>query len=251
MTTARIDLHAKVISPSVVSRAKSRGLDGIVYAPHFTRLPAIRERAERFSEDGFAVISAREVFTGSWRNRKHVLALDLDEPVPDFITLEAAMEEFSRQDATVLVPHPEFATVSLSSADVRTYSDLIRAVETYNPKHLPSHNRRAGTISERLGMPAFTSSYAHLSGTVGEAWTAFPDLEPDQDAVIEALDAGAPRSIEHRQGIGHRVRCTAEISHLLWENTWEKFERVVLSGREATHPRHPAYEGRFDDVAVY
>ena len=55
----------------------------------------------------------------------------------------------------------------------------------------------------------------------------------------------------HRSGISHQLRCLAEFSHLGYENTWEKFDRIVLSGMEPTHPRHIAYDGKFDDVAVY
>jgi hypothetical protein len=54
-----------------------------------------------------------------------------------------------------------------------------------------------------------------------------------------------------RRGRSHALRCRAEFAHLAWENTWEKFERVLLSGMEPTHPRHIAYDGAFDDVAEY
>jgi hypothetical protein len=36
-----------------------------------------------------------------------------------------------------------------------------------------------------------------------------------------------------------------------YENSWEKVDRLFLSGTEPTHPGHIAYGGRFDDVAVY
>jgi predicted metal-dependent phosphoesterase TrpH len=43
----RIDPHVKVLDDRVVRRAKARGIDAVVYAPHFTRLPEIRDRAAR------------------------------------------------------------------------------------------------------------------------------------------------------------------------------------------------------------
>lgn len=246
----RVDLHVKVLTERVVERAKARGLDALVYAPHFRRLPAIRERAARFSDAELTVVPAREVFTGSWRARSHVLGIGLQDPIPDFITLEGALAELTRQDAAVLAPHPTFLTVSLSAADLREHRDRIHAVETYNPKHWPHHNRRARALSAELDVPAFTSSYAHLESTVGEAWTTFPDLDPTADALVTALRSSHPRSIERERGVGHRLRCALEFGHLGVENTWKKFDRVVLSGTEATHPGHPAYGGRFDDVRV-
>ena len=247
----RVDPHVKVLDASVVERAKARGLDAIVYAPHFTRLPEIRERAARFTDDDLLVVPAREVFTGSWRDRKHVLAIGLAEPVPDFLTLDAAMDEFDRQGAAVLAPHPEFMTVSLTGADLRRYDERVHALEVYNPKHLPSHNRAARRLAAEADLPAFGSSYAHLRGTVGEVWTTFEDLEPGEDGLVSALKSGAPRRVERRRGSAHRLRCAAEFAHLFYENSVEKVDRVVLSGMEATHPLHPVYEGRFDDVAVY
>lgn len=244
-TGVRVDPHVKVIDEAIVDRAKARGLDAVVYAPHFTRLPAIRETAERLSDDELTVIPAREVFTGTWRNRKHVLALDLEAPVPDFVGLDAAFEEFARQDAVVLVPHPGFLTVSLDRADVERYREAIHGVETYNPKHLGIHNRAAETIARETGRPAFGSSYAHLPGTVGEAWTTFPDIERSAAAVVEALRTGAPRTVDHRSGASHRLRRAMEFGHLFYENSVSKFDRVVLSGTEPTHPDQPAYGGRF------
>ncbi len=251
MTEFRVDPHVKVLDERVVARAKRRGLDALVYAPHFTRLPEIESRARAFSDEELLVVPARELFTGGWRNRKHVLAAGLSEPIPDYLTLEATMRELDRQDAAVLVPHPEFATVSLDAADIDRYGDLVDAVEVYNPKHWARHNGRAGEIARGTGLPAFGSSYAHLRRSIGEVWTAFEEPLTSVPSVVEAFREGLPRRVYHRRGWSHAVRCGAEFTHLGWENSWQKFERVVLKGREATHPCHPAYGGRFDDDAVY
>jgi len=247
----RVDMHVKVLDEAVVERAKQRGLDALVYAPHFTRLPQIRERAARFSDDDLLVVPAREIFTGDWRTRKHVLALDLEDPVPDFCTLEGTMSELRRQDAVVLVPHPEFMTVSLDRDDIETYRDLVDAVEVYNPKHWRRHNRRAREIARELDLPGVTSSYAHLRRTVGEAWTSFPDPLADEGDLFEALRSGAPRRVFHREGLEHVLRCRLEFAHLGWENSWKKFDRVYLQGTEPTHPGHIAYGGAFDDIRLY
>lgn len=246
----RVDPHVKVLDAGVVERAKARGLDALVYAPHFTRLPAIQAAADRFSDDELTVIPGREVFTGSWRNRKHVLALGLEAPVPDFIDLAAAFEAFDRQEAVVLVPHPGYLTVSLDRHDIDQYRDRVHAIETYNPKHWPRHNRAARAIARASALPSFGSSYAHLPGTVGEAWTTFPDVDPSAGAVIEAFRTGAPRTVEHRPGIDHRLRCAAEFAHLFYENSLSKAYHLA-KGPKATNPNHPAYGGRFDEARSY
>ncbi|WP_226012558.1 PHP-associated domain-containing protein [Halomicrobium salinisoli] len=247
----RVDPHVKVLDEAVVERAKARGLDALVYAPHFTRLPEIRREAERYSDDELSVFPARELFTGSWQHRRHVLAVGLDEPVPDFLTLDATMDELERQGAAVLVPHPEFLTVSLDAGEIERYRDRIDALEVYNPKHWPHHNERARSLAAEYDLPPFGSSYAHLRGTVGEAWTAFEERFETVQDLATALRAGAPRHVFHRSGVDHGLRRALEFAHLGYENSWEKIDRLFLQGTEATHPDHVAYQGRFDDVKVY
>ena len=247
----RVDAHVKVLDERVVARAKERGVDALVYAPHFTRLPTVRRRADRFSDDELTVVPGREVFTGDWSNRRHLLVIGLADPVPDYVTFEGAMAEFERQDAAVLVPHPEFATISLTRPELAAHDARIHAIETYNTKLLGHQNRRARDIADDLDLPGFGSSYAHLRGTVGEAWTAFEGELPDAEAIVEAFREGRPRTVVHRGGLGHRLRGLVEFGHLGYENTWVKADRLFLSGEEPTLPSNVAYEGRFDDVAVY
>ncbi|WP_058367196.1 PHP-associated domain-containing protein [Haloparvum sedimenti] len=250
-TGTRVDAHVKVLDEHVVARAKARGIDALVYAPHFVRLPEVRARAERFSDGELLVVPGREVFTGDWRTRRHLLAIGLEEPVPDFITFEAALAEFDRQDAATLVPHPEFANVSLTRPEIAAHAERIDAVETYNTKLLPHQNARSRDLARDVGLPGFASSYAHLRGTVGEAWTAFEDDLATPADVVAAFRTDAPRRAVHREGTAHRLRGLAEFAHLGYENTWEKVDRLFLSGDEPTHPDSVFYEGRFDDVSVY
>ncbi len=247
----RVDMHVKLLDERVVQRAKDRGINALVYAPHFVRLPEIRRTAERFSDDELLVVPAREVFTGTWRNRKHVLAVGLTDPVPDFISLTGAMQEFERQDAAVLIPHPEFLNVGVSEADIRVHGDVVHAVETYNPKHLGRHNHRAKNIAENTDKPEFASSYAHLRRSIGEVWTALESHVETASELVEQLRTGNISRVVHRTGRSHELRRRAEFAHLGWENTWGKFNRLILSGMEPTHPDRDEYEGRFDDVSVY
>ena len=247
----RVDMHVKTLDERVVDRAKARGIDILVYAPHFVRLPEIRARAEQFSDDELLVVPAREVFTGSWRDRRHLLAVGLTDPVPDFITLDGALAEFDRQGAAVLVPHPELMNVSLSREEIRQRRDAIDAVELYNAKCQPSQNRRNREIVADVGLPGFGSSYAHLWRTVGEAWTEFDRAVDSETDLVAALRAGAPRRVLHQPGFRHRLRSVVEFAHLGVENSWGKLDRLLLSGMEPTHPRQVTYEGRFDDVSVY
>lgn len=249
--TTDVDPHVKLLNERVVARAKARGLDILAYAPHFTRLPEIRSRAERFSDDDLLVVPAREVFTGTWRNRQHLLAVGLSEPVPDFISLDGALTEFERQGAAVTVPHPGFLNVSLDRETIERCADAIHMIETHNFKTYPRQNRRARRFAVETGIPAFGSSYAHLSGSVGEVWTTFERSIDSASELVAVLKEGAPRRVLRRDTLEHTLRRIAEFAHLGYENSWEKIDRLFLSGTEPTHPGHVAYGGRFDDVRVY
>lgn len=251
MSEFRIDTHVKVLDRRVVRRAKRYGLDAVVYAPHFTRLPEIRARARAFTDDDLLVVPGRELFTGSWRDRQHVLAIGLADPVPDFLTLDGTMAELRRQSAAVLVPHPEFLNVGLDAAAIDRHRATIDAVETDNAKYWPHHTRQAREIADRFALPAFGSSYAHRRGTVGEVWTAFDESIETEADLVRALTEGSPRRVQRRHGAIHHVRRAAEFAHLGYENSWGKFDRLVLPGRTATHPHNEHYEGRFDELSVY
>jgi len=244
-------MHVKVLDECVVERAKARGLDALVYAPHFTRFPDIQRRAARFTDDELAVFPARELFAGNWQQRRHVLAIGLSEPIPDFLTLGGTLAELDRQGAATLVPHPEFLNVSLDRAAIREHRERIDAIEVYNPKHWSHHNHRAQALASDFDIEPFTSSYAHVRGTVGEAWTEFERDITDLDDLVTALSDGAPRRVFHRDGVSHRLRRAIEFCHLGYENSWSKLDRLFLQGTASTHPNHVAYEGKFDDVKVY
>lgn len=241
----RIDCHVKVLSKEVVERAIAAGLDALVYAPHFTSIDEIREAARRFTSDDLLIIPAREVFTGTWRDRKHVLGIGIREPIPDFIPLEDALTELDRQDAAVLIPHPTYMTISLDRADIRRYRDVIDAIETYNPKHFPHHNRRAKMIAGSIDASTFGSSYAHLVRTVGSVYTAFDRPIDSESSLVEALKTGEDRRIVHAKGLERLTHSTFEMAHLVWENSWQKFHRVVLDGIESTHPSNDRYADKF------
>lgn len=246
----RADLHVKVLTEAAVERAKARGVDVVVYAPHFTRLEDVEARAERFGDDELTVLPGRELLTGHWNARRHVLAVGLAEPVPDFITLRGAMEELARQDATVLAPHPGFLNASLGGAEIGEYGDLIDGVEVYNATFLRHHERRARRLAAENDRPVYAASYAHTPRAVGAAWTSFDRPVESAADLAAALSADVHR-IGRRDGLAHAGQRALEVGHLLWEGTWRKADRTMLRGTEPTHPGHVAYGGRFDDVRVY
>ena len=247
----RVDCHIKTLSPSVVARAAARGVDAVVYAPHFTPLPEIEATAATYADAPVMVIPAREIFTGSWRSRRHLLAVGMTDPVPDFITLEAALQALADQGASVLVPHPGFATVSLGAAAIGRYHDQLAAVEAENFKSRRLHNRRARRIAAESALPVFGSSYAHLPASVGATVTVFDAELSDAEAVIDAIVGDLPRRIERDQRPQSQLQGLLEFGHLAWENTVQKLQRVGTPGTAATHPRAAVYGGRFDAVSVY
>ncbi|ERG96387.1 PHP-associated domain-containing protein [Haloquadratum walsbyi] len=249
--STRIDLHVKVLSHKVVARAKARDIDILVYAPHFTRFDDIRSRAAQFSDEELLVIPAREIFTGSWHTRRHILGVGLNEPIPDFISLTGALDALERQDAATLIPHPEFMNVSLSESDIQTHTDAIDAIEVYNFKSPGWANTRGISLIDETDHQPFGSSYAHLPRSVGRVWTTFDCVIDSEADLVEALKSGVSRRVYHEHGLMYTAHELIEFAHLIYENSWKKLDRLLLSGMEPTHPGHIAYDGQYDDVAEY
>jgi len=63
----RVDMHTKILTDEVTARAKRRGIDVLVYAPHFTRLPDIQRKAARYTDDELLVVPAREILPATGR----------------------------------------------------------------------------------------------------------------------------------------------------------------------------------------
>lgn len=249
--STRVDLHVKILDDEVVRRAKQAGLDVLVYAPHFTHLSEIRERAQQYTDDELLVVPARECFIDRWNQRRHVLVVDPSEPIPDFLTFEATMAELDRRDETLLAPHPEFLTMSLSEADIREYRDAFDAIEVFCPKNFWFHTRRMKAIAGDLDLPTYVSSYSHLPQTVGEAWVEFERPIETADDLTAAIEAGADPGCYRNDGLAHLLKRRLEFLHLGKENTWDKFKRVVVEDEEPTNPYNSNYDERFVDDVSY
>lgn len=249
-SVTRVDPHVKILDEVVVQRAKEAEVDVLVYAPHFTHLATTRERATRYSDDELLVVPARECFTGRWSNRRHVLAVDPDDPIPDFMTFEATMDELASQDAAVLAPHPGFLSMSLAMEDILAYSQVIDAVEVYCSKNWSFHTRRMESIADQTGLPRYASSYAHLYSTVGDVWVEYETAIETAADLREALGT-QPTTVHREQSLGHALTSKLEFFDLVRENTIEKFDRVVVEDIEATNPYNPSYDSRFADLSAY
>lgn len=241
MGTSRVDLHVKILDDTVVDLAVARGLDAIVYAPHFTPWPEIVRRARSFTDDDLVVVPGREVFTGHWSERKHVLGLDLGEPIPDFVPLDRTMDALRSQGACVIAPHPTYLTVSLSPDDLERYRDDIDAIETYNPRLLPWHPPRSRRLADALDTPQVASSYAHLRRSVGAASIELRRPVTSPADVVAAIRDGAIEAIR-RPTLPARIGWSLpELGHLLWENSASKLLRKLTPGAVATHPSADVY----------
>lgn len=250
--TTRVDPHIKILSEEVVERAKNNDIDFLVYAPHFKDLNTIKKQCKKYSSDDVKIIPGRELFTGHWSNRNHLLAIGLSSPIPDFIPLENAILEIKKQDAALLVPHPTFLTVGLSENKILSYQEYIDSIEVYNPKYWEHHIEISNKIAKELDIKPFCSSYAHIIYSIGETFIEFQNDFQNGNDVVEAIKNDQKPSLYRKNDIRHSIISKTEFFHnLLYEDTWEKFERVCLSDMEKTHPRQSYYDDRFEDMCVY
>lgn len=246
MGAAKLDAHVKLLNTAVCERAIAGGIDALVYAPHFTPWPDIVDRAEHFSSEDLLVVPGRELFTGPWNERRHLLALGLTEPIPDFISLERTLAELDEQGATVVVPHPTYLSMSMSTADIHRYRAHLDAIEVYNPRCLPWHHARARELASRLDLPIVASSYAHLRSSVGTGWVELTERPVSPADVISSINGGLVDGVGTIGSFGRRVTAGKELGHMCWENTGKKLAMALSSQQVATHPSAAIYAGRFD-----
>jgi len=106
----------------------------------------------------------------------HLLALFVEEPLPNLCRLEEAMEAVHRQGGVCVAPHPlNPFTRSLGVRELRRVADGLHGIELANCSPGSGMRRAAGRALNRdeLGLAEVGGSDAHFPEFVGGAYTEF------------------------------------------------------------------------------
>ena len=168
-----LHLHSKysydsVSEPkSIVSIAKSLGLDGIAVTDHNTIKGGLATK--EFETLDFEVIVGTEIHT----DEGDVIGLYLSEEIIARNLIEV-IDEMRAQGATIIIPHPfdENRDSALHPKD--DVARLVDGVEGYNSRcRNQLYNELAVTYANTHNLAVVAGSDAHCTREIGNAWTIF------------------------------------------------------------------------------
>lgn len=171
----RVDLHSHtVFSPDartepadLVERAAEVGLARIAVTDHGEIEGALLAR----ELDPERVVVGEEI---RCRCRTELIALFLEERIPQGLSLEETVERIRDQDGAVYAPHP-FAYAIVPGWHAARALRVADAVEAFNSRaFLPFWNEQAREAARRRGIPAAAGSDAHFPVELGRAYTEMP-----------------------------------------------------------------------------
>ena len=181
----KIDLHVHTIySPDSLIRpeevayyANKRGLDGVAVTDHDRLDGALRMSKEK----GFLILPGTEITSSDG----HILALNIQEPVPRGLTAEETVEEIHDAGGITIACHP--GAIFKGSLGNHATS-MFDAVEVINSSAIPFRYsvKRGEQIASRLKRPRVAGSDAHYGPEIGCAYTLF-DAERNADDIVKAL----------------------------------------------------------------
>ena len=180
------DLGDGLDSPeTILAAAEAAGMTVISLTDHddIRGSFVLRDLATR-QGSAVAVVTGIEVTTRGG----HLLALFVEDEVPQFRPLADTVAAIHRQGGLAVVPHPlSYLTFSVGERALRVLAELgetasfIDGIELINPSYAGRVRvKRAAWLNTHVLRVAETgSSDAHHAELVGTAWTEFPGDGPD------------------------------------------------------------------------
>ncbi|MEM7813761.1 MAG: PHP domain-containing protein [Candidatus Aenigmatarchaeota archaeon] len=161
----------------MIKAARRRGLSGLAITDHQTVKGGLVGRAwARENMRDFIVIPGTEIRTLSG----DILALGVDEDIPDGMTVAETVERIHAQSGIAIAAHPFAAFIFRRAVgDEATCAD---AIEVFNASTRLNWraNRRAYELALRAHKPGTASSDAHIARDVGRAGIACSASSADE-----------------------------------------------------------------------
>lgn len=177
---ARVDLHLHTHFSSdssqrpvdLVRKAERAGLTHIAVTDHGGVAGAY---AARESATTVEVIVGQEVRTSAGE----ILALFIEEPIPDRLSAGLAAARVRAQGGLVVAAHPfDPLRRALGTAGLTELGSAVDAIEGYNGRTaLRRRDGQARRWAMDHSLPVTLGSDAHTTGEVGRSWLALPDFD--------------------------------------------------------------------------
>ena len=188
---ARIDLHThthfsrdSVLTPAAFVRlAEAAGLTHVAVTDHggVAGAYAVRDLAS------FEVIIGQEVKTSAGE----LLALFIEEAVPDGLSPGLAAARIRGQGGTVIAAHPyDVFRRGLGTGGLMGLGDALDVVEGYNGRTLfRGREEKARRFATEHALPVSLGSDAHSSRELGRSWADCPDFDGPAELLLALREA--------------------------------------------------------------
>lgn len=197
--TYYIDLHvhtlryspcAELLDPgSLADRMTERGLHGVVITEHDTLWQTDEIEQLNKGLDGIRIYRGIEVSSA----RGHFVVIGLDD-LNGFkvgMPVESIISHAQRYGAAViLVHHHQVYPRTGMPVDVKALPDGIDAIEVASTATRGKNESEAKRWSVIRGWHPVGGSDAHCLENVGDVFTAFPELPPNEKALAAAIRSG-------------------------------------------------------------
>jgi len=170
----------------ILEHANEIDIDAITITDH-DNIEKSLEAVEKGEEyEDIIVIPGVEVSTSDG----HLLALDVDEEIPEDKSLDETVELIRENNGIAVVPHPFQKSRHGASKRKINKAD---GIETLNAWFVTGfQNRRARKFAEKQNLPAFGGSDAHSIGLIGRAYSEIQveNENPSKEDLLYAIKSG-------------------------------------------------------------
>ncbi len=210
----KIDFHVhtyysydSTITPSeLVAYAKKRGLNGVAITDHDQIHGALKIAKEYSTKSGLIIIPGIEVTS----QNGHILAFNVQEPVPAGLSVEETLEIIHRQGGIAVAAHPNALYHGQLEKRMLPRFDAIEVINasTFPFRFTVCTNHK---IASRFRLAELAGTDAHYAPEIGYAYTIL-NAESSLDEIIEAIRKRETRV--YGKPIPIRIRIEKEIVNL-------------------------------------
>ena len=206
-----VDLHvhtwryspcAELLDPQLlINRARECKLHGVVITEHDVLWS--KEEIERLYDglNGIKIYRGVEISTLSG----HFVVIGLDDldGIKPGISPEELFQKAKKNGAAIILAHHHLLYHnSRCPVNVLSIPDGIDAIEVASTITSGGKQQEAERIAKRKGWARVAGSDAHCIDNVGQTYTAFPELPPDEKALANAIRTGMGVPIRAKDGAG-------------------------------------------------
>lgn len=165
-----------------INEAKSIGLDGLCITNHDNNLLR-NEIGDSAIIDGVLVIVGAEVLTFEG----DILTFGLKDIPKEMVSAEELLHLVKKNKGVAIAAHPFRDNNRGIGNNMRRLAPLLSGIEAFNGSTRFEHNMQAYHLANKLNIPVFGSSDAHVIDRVGIYNTHFEDYIRDHKDFIEAV----------------------------------------------------------------